>query len=414
MKICIRCFLVGTLIVASLLIVPDVRSAGAQDKVVFQPRTDEKYNAIREEVRQRSEEPEKTQMWVDFSAIPAPSSAAEFTAVWHQPSQLQGISGMCWSFSTTSLLESEIKRQTGRELKLSELHTVYWEYVEKARGFVQTRGRSFFGQGSQSEAVLRAWRNHGVVPGSAYTGLLPGRKNHDHERPLFQELKGYLETVKTSNLWNEEQVVAVVRAILDHHLGRPPEKVLVEGKEYTPKEYLEKVVRLNPDDYVAFLSTMEKPYGQRIEYEVPDNWWHSKEYLNIPLDDFLSAMKKAIRAGYSLAIAADMSEPGYSIGPPGIAVVADFDIPFASIDERARQFRFANKMTTDDHNMHLVGYLRQGDRDWYLIKDSWSSAWNNAHPGYYFFREDYLKLKVLSFLVHKDAVRDLLARERAR
>jgi len=38
---------------------------------------------------------------------------------------------MCWCFSTTSFLESEIYRLTQRKIKLSELHTVYWEYVEK-------------------------------------------------------------------------------------------------------------------------------------------------------------------------------------------------------------------------------------------------------------------------------------------
>ncbi len=46
------------------------------------------------------------------------------------------------------------------------------------------------------------------------------------------------------------------------------------------------------------------------------------------------------------------------------------------------------------------------------MKDSWSSSWNNDHPGYYFFHEDYVKLKMLSFLVHKDAVKELLARAR--
>ncbi len=44
------------------------------------------------------------------------------------------------------------------------------------------------------------------------------------------------------------------------------------------------------------------------------------------------------------------------------------------------------------------------------MKDSRDSAWNNDHFGYYFFHEDYLKLKVLSFLVHGDAVKELLAR----
>jgi bleomycin hydrolase len=214
--------------------------------------------------------------------------------------------------------------------------------------------------------------------------------------------------VKAAGAWNEEAVVSTVRAILDHHLGAPPTTVQVDGKKLTPMEYLKQVARLNPDDYVEFLSFMAKPYWQRTEYEVPDNWWHGKEYLNVPLEDFMAAFKGAIRKGYSLAIAADMSEPGYSIGAPSIAVVPTWDIPPAYIDEAARQFRFHNGTTTDDHGLHVVGCTSKNGKDWFLVKDSWSSAWNNEHPGYYFFHEDYVKLKVLGFMVHKDAVKDLL------
>jgi bleomycin hydrolase len=85
-------------------------------------------------------------------------------------------------------------------------------------------------------------------------------------------------------------------------------------------------------------------------------------------------------------------------------------LPSAYIDEAARQFRFNNGTTTDDHGLHVVGFTEKNSKDWYLVKDSWSSAWNNDHPGYYFFHEDYVKLKVLGFMVHKDAVKDLLAK----
>jgi bleomycin hydrolase len=46
--------------------------------------------------------------------------------------------------------------------------------------------------------------------------------------------------------------------------------------------------------------------------------------------------------------------------------------------------------------------------DWYLIKDSGAGSRNNNHPGYYFYHEDYTKLKMLGFMVHRDMVEDLL------
>ena len=381
-----------------------------RDKAVFAPRQDAKLEEVRADVRKPAEEPARNRMWMDFSTLDAPKAVSEFARVWHQPSICQGFSGMCWCFSTTSLLESEVHRQTKREMRFSVLHSVYWEYVEKARGFVRSRGTSVFGEGSQSAAVLRAWRTHGVVPAEQYTGLKDGAKNYDHEATVYREVKAYLDGVKAAGAWNEESVIATVRAILDSHLGAPPASVQVDGRTLTPRQYLEQVVRISPDDYVAFLSVLGKPYWQRAEYEVPDNWWHDRDYLNVPLDSFMAAFKDAVHKGYSVVIAADMSEPGYSIGAPGMAVVPSWDIPASHIDENARHFRFATGVTTDDHALHVVGWVQRNGKDWYLVKDSWSSAWNNDHAGYYFFHEDYVKLKVLSFTVHKDAVPQVLAR----
>jgi bleomycin hydrolase len=220
-------------------------------------------------------------------------------------------------------------------------------------------------------------------------------------------MNNYLASVRTNNAWSEESVIGTIRGILDHYIGRPPEHVKVGGNEMTPREYLEKVVRLNLDDYVEFMSLMEKPYYEKVEYEVPDNWWHSKEYYNVPLDEFMAIIRRAVRSGHSVCIGGDTSEPGID-GHAGIAVVPTFDIPAAYIDENARQFRFSNKTTGDDHGIHIVGYLEKDGKDWYLIKDSGSGSRNNLHAGYYFYQEDYVKLKMLGITVPKEVAQDIL------
>lgn len=402
--------LLTTLLAAVLLLASATPYAqDRRDKPLFEVKKDAMMDSIKAEFKKaKPEKPEKQKMQVDFSAIRAPQSVTDFSRVFHTPPVLQGLSGMCWCFSTTSLMESEIFRLTKREIKLSELYSVYWEYVEKAREFVRSRGESFLGEGSESNAVFRIWKKYGVVPGAAYTGLHDGGRFHDHENTLFREINSYLSNLETSNAWNEEEVVATVRSILNHYLGEPPVTVDVDGKQMTPKEYLEKVVRLNPDDYVDLLSLMEKPYYEKVEFEVPDNWWHSKEYYNVPLEEFMAVLKNAIRNGYSAVIGGDVSEAGYSWGQAGLAIVPSFDLPSSAIDEASRQFRFSNGTTADDHGLHLVGYVEKDGRDWYLIKDSWSSSRNNRHPGYYFFHEDYVKLKMLGITVHKDAARSVL------
>ncbi len=379
-----------------------------RDKAVFIEPKNEFMDSINRSLTafRKKDQPAKLRLTPDWTAFNPPKSTDEFTAQWHNKPVAQALSGMCWCFSTTSFLESEIYRLTKRQVKLSELYTVYWEYTEKARRFVQERGNSEFGEGSESNAVIRDWKKYGVVPADAYTGLVNGQPFHDHGK-MFTEMNAYLQALKTSNMWDEEAAIRNIRSIMNHYIGEPPATITVNGKQMTPKDYLDKVLKVNLDDYVEFLSLMEKPYYEFVEYEVPDNWWHSREYYNVPLDVFMTGLKNSLRGGYTVCIGGDVSEPGLE-GHAGIAVVPTFDIPPQYIDESARQFRFSNGTTGDDHGIHLVGYAAKDGKDWYLIKDSGAGSRNNSHPGYYFYHEDYVKLKMLGFMVHRDAVKDLM------
>ncbi len=369
-------------------------------------------NEFLEEIKKASKDffDEKTEtkkvFKVDFTGLDLPKSKDEFTHFWHNEPLSQGNTGTCWTFSTTSFFESEVYRINKRKVKLSENFTVYWEYVEKARRFVKERGNSNFAEGSEANAVRRMWRMYGIVPEEAYASKMPGQKYHDHSK-LIDEMNVFLKSVKERNAWNEDEVLATIKSILNYYIGVPPTKFTYEGKEYTSKEFLTKVVNLNLDDYVDVISLMQEPYYKKIIYDVPDNWWHDDNYYNVPLDEYMSIIKNAIRKGYTLSIGGDVSEPGIDLNYK-VAMIPSFDIPSEYIDEHARQFRFSNGTTGDDHGIHLVGCMNKNGKDWYLIKDSGSGSFNIGDKGYYFYSEDYVKLKIIDFMVHKDAVGDLL------
>lgn len=350
---------------------------------------------------------------MDHSGLSLPNDQGLYKSVWRQPTESQGNGGTCWCFSTTSLYETEVFRQTGKKAEISEIFTVYWEYVEKARRFIEERGESHFSEGSEANAVARIMKKYGAVPKDAYTGLLHGRKFHAHAK-MMEEMRGFLNSMKESKSWNVEYGLETIKAIMNHYIGVPPTEFTVEGKTYNPKTYLKEYLQLNPGDFIEMLSYKQEPYWEQVEYKVPDNWWHSDEYYNVPLDVYMEALKKAVKNGYSISIGGDVSEAGFS-RETNCAIIPDFDIPWGYINEDARQFRFSNHTTTDDHGMHLVGILEnyKGDgMDWYLVKDSSSGSRNvgEGDPkfGYYFFREDYIKLKMMGFTVHKDAVKDIL------
>lgn len=369
-------------------------------------------NAVNDSLKGLEQKP-FARMVQDQSGMDLADNPALYQTVWSNKTISQGNTGTCWCFSTTSFYESEVLRLTGRKVDMSEMYSVYWEYVEKAIRFVEKRGNSVFDEGSESNAMSRVMKKYGAVPQSEYSGLINNRKYHTHEA-MFGEMKSFLESLKLSNAWNEEYAVSTIKSILNHYLGQPPVEFIVEGKKYNPESYLKDYLKIVPDDYVEILSYKGKPYWKQVEYEVPDNWWHSADYYNVPLEDFMKALKRALKAGCSVSIGGDVSEPGFS-KETNCATVPDFDIPAQYINEDARAFRFLNGSTTDDHGMQVIGLLENYKGkgfDWYLVKDSGSGSRNKEKNspafGYYFFREDYVKLKMMGFTVHRSAVSELL------
>ena len=225
--------------------------------------------------------------------------------------------------------------------------------------------------------------------------------------PLMEEIRSYLEWMRDHKFWDEDIAIANVRQILDRYLGPPPATFAYAGRTYTPVEFLRERLQLNPDDYVNVISTMKEPFGQFVLLDVQDNWRRREDYLNLPLADFYRIIKEGVKDGYPISLGGDVSEPGLD-GMEDAAVVPGWDIPAKYIDQGSREFRIYNGTTSDDHGVHAVGYKRHKGRDWFLIKDSNRSSRLGQYKGYYFYEGDYIKLKMLAFMVHKDRLQGYL------
>ncbi len=386
---------------------------GAQqekDQSTFTQRKNPFYEKIHADLdayyRSLKAEEKRESLVMDFSGRNYPTDLETYRLQWHNPPESQGLTSTCWAFSTLSMLESDLNRRYGLQVKLSQMFVVYHEYLEKATRFINTRGESYIAPGSEANAVTRVIKKYGVVPWSAYPGKPEAQPFHDH-RALDREIKDFLDGIKKSGNWNLEQALATVRAIMDHYLGTPPQAVTWKGKKYPPLNFSRDVLKLNPEEYVDIISYLQQPFWRQVEYQVPDNWWHDRSYYNLPLEDFMAVLKDVIKSGYTVSIGGDTSEPGYS-AELEVGVVPGFDIPRSHIDDHARQFRFSNRTTTDDHGIHIVGWSELDGDTWFVIKDSGSGAFAGKNPGYRFIREDYVKLKWMDFMVHRSAVESLL------
>jgi len=343
---------------------------------------------------------------VDWSQVAVPAGPSAFDPAWHHPPTPQYYTGSCWAFCSISYLESEIHRLHGREVKLSEMWIVYWEYVEKARRFLQEFGHSVVAEGSQDHGTLEVARLYGLVPRAAYAGVLSADGRYDHT-PLIRELRGYLEWVREAGAWDEAQNLLVVRSILDKHMGPPPVEFAWRDRTWTPESFRDEVCALELDRYVSCVSRLDEPFGTRVLLDVRDNWRRKDDYLNLPLDRWYEVLRRTVRRGGTVALGGDNSEPGMD-GLHDAAIIPPWDIPSEHLDQAARELRIVNGTTTDDHGVHAVGVIEHGGQDWFLIKDSNRSSRLGRHRGYYMWSGDYVRLKMLSYLVHADELGDLL------
>lgn len=319
----------------------------------------------------------------------------------------QANTGTCWSFATASFLESEVIRMGATDIDLSEMYIVRNIYKDKAKNYVLRQGKANFSQGSLAHDLIRMASQEGLVTEEAYSGLLEGETRHNHSE-MENGLKGFLDGVRTSKRLSKKWMPAFT-AILDAYIGVAPTQFSYQGKDYTPKTFVDKV-GINADDYVSITSFTHHPFYDQFILEIPDNYSNGAFY-NVPLEEMMSIIDYALLAGYTISWDGDVSEKGFS-ARDGIAVLPEsseredlFSTPGEEITvtQMNRQENFENYSTTDDHLMHIVGLaLDQAGTKYYIIKNSWGEI--SDYNGYLYMSEAYMKMKTVSVMMHKDAL----------
>ena len=327
----------------------------------------------------------------------------------------QDRTGTCWCFATTSFLETELIRMGKGEFDLSEMFFIRNAYKTKALSYVRFHGKTNFGQGGQAHDVVNEIAENGIVPESVYSGKVYGQEKHNHSEQnavLKGMLDGVIKSRKPTPVWEN-----AYNSVLDAYLGEVPASFTFEGKTYTPESFA-KYLGINPDDYIELTSYIHNPYYESFVLEMPDNWSYDG-YYNLPVDDLIDVMKKAITEGYSVAWDGDMSDKGFSF-KNGVAIVPEEDWENMSdevkdsvfvkpgkekqITQEMRQEAFANYTVTDDHLMHLTGMAKDKNGTYYfLTKNSWGPE-SNDFGGYLYMSESFVRLHTMAFMIHKDAL----------
>lgn len=356
------------------------------------------------------------------------------------PVKNQNRSGTCWCYSTLSFLESEILREGGKAVHLSEMWIVRHTFMKKAEMYVRMHGTLNFAEGGAAHDVTEMIKEYGIVPFEVYKGM-----NYGTELPDFHELtpvfKAYLDTViKIGDSSRRPLSTAWKRgfsALLDEYFGEMPESFTWEGKEYTPKSFAESLP-IDMENYIDLSSFTHHPFYEQFVLEVPDNWMWGKVY-NLPLDELMQVIDHALEQGYTLAWGTDVSEKGFS-RTKGIGVIPEtdpkslsgteaerwgsltakereaalfnFEKPYTerTITQEMRQTAFDNYETTDDHGMVIMGTaVDQNGTPYYKVQNSWDTV--KPYDGFWYFSKTFVAYKTTDIMVNKKALPKAIAKK---
>ena len=336
----------------------------------------------------------------------------------------QGSSGTCWSYSGNSFLESEMIRIGKQPVEISQIFTARNTYVEKGKNYVRMHGAVTLGDGGSLHDVTNMLKKYGAVPQEVYTGL-----NYGTAKNKFAEMAALTEgllvaAVKNPNGELTPNWIKAYEAVIDSYLGQVPQNFNYKGKNYTPQTFAKEVVGLNADEYVEFSSYSNVPYYTKTMLMVPDNWSFDLIY-NVRLNDMTDIIDNALKNGYTVAWATDVSEKSFS-WKNGIAYVPTKKVdemtpeekenmfngpkPEMEITEEIRQKAFDNYQTTDDHGMHIVGVSKDQDgKEYYIVKNSWGAT--NDYKGYLYVTKNFIKYKTTALMVNKGAIPPAIAKK---
>jgi len=336
----------------------------------------------------------------------------------HSPVKDQHRSGTCWSFAGTSFVESEVLKNSGPKLDLSEMYSVRDAYEKRADSYIRLHGAFNFGPGGEPHQVMKTIADRGMLTDENYSGM-----TINEDLPVHNEMDNVLKAHVKAVSENKNRKLTPVwfiayNGILDAYLGEIPEEFDFDGKTFSPTSFAEEVIKLDPSDYVEITSYTHADYYKPFLLKIPDNWDY-EFYYNVPMADLIPILDNTLENGYTVAWAADVSDRGFN-HKKGMALVPEKDwndmksgerdsvfiVPAKqrTITAEMRQEAYNNYTTTDDHSMHIIGLAEDQDGNrWYKVKNSWAED-SNDFGGYFYVTESYILYKTVAFYINKKAL----------
>lgn len=305
------------------------------------------------------------------------------------PIKDQGESELCWAYGMLATIESE-HIMKGDSVNLSVAYVARMMLQEQALEYYFAQGKKDISLRGTASMLIHYIDKYGAQPYDSYED--PKHVNYKVLCRKVQKLCDGAISQKTGI----DKLKEDLNNLFDAEIGYMPAKAVhMLGAEYTPQEFAHSVCY--PEEYVSLTSFSHHPFREYFALEVPDNRMHDA-FLNLPLDEMMLHIQKAVEKGHPVCWEGDISEPGFQTPKKNYVDVRPAERP---VTQLSRQKEFEQLRTTDDHVMEIIGSFVEDKQRYYVCRNSWGKNWGNK--GLIYLSEDYIKLKTIAVYMSEDA-----------
>ncbi|WP_058986677.1 C1 family peptidase [Hugonella massiliensis] len=357
-------------------------------------------------------------------------------------------SGRCWMFASLNTMRIRtIKKFNLKTFEFSQAYPLYWDKLEKANWFFENilstldeprDGRlvAFLladpvGDGGQWDMFRALVKKYGVVPKEAMPDTACAKNTYEMDAYLTRYLRKCACELRCAHEGGasvdelrsaKERMLANVQRMLTICLGEPPktfdvrlrdtdDKLALSGT-FTPREFFERTVGMELDDYVSVISapTADKPFGHTYTVERLGNVVEvgGVRYLNLPVDRLKEMAATQLKDGLPVWFGCDVDQSYLQkdgvMDRDAVNVDALFGFEIDRGFDKAQRLDFGESVMTHAMTLEGVNLDANGKPTLWKVENSWGK--DHGKDGFDSLTDDWFGEYVYQVVVDKKYLTD--------
>ena len=294
--------------------------------------------------------------------------------------------GLGWVYGMLATIETE-RLMLGDSVNLSPAYLARLYLMDQVERRYQTHGVQEITIQGTGMAALHLLERKGVIAFDSY------RVSQSLNWSLLIRQLTMMTDVSWAHRRKWEELKNEVGDLLDRKMSPAPRFVFMYGCEYTPLQFAQSVCK--KDDFLPLTSFTHHPFNKWFIIEAPYKWRLKPSY-NIPIEQLMDVLDKALDAGYTVAwggdVTGDFTRTGLAMLPDGVKP-----------SQHLRQEQWNDWRFTYDHVMLIYGKAvdEQGN-PFYMVKNSWGKS--GQYNGIWYMSRDYIALNTTYLFLNRHSL----------